>query len=352
MQKKKGLLLLIAVLLIAGLAWYVGSLMKNKGKSMSELISFAVEDTANVDRLIISEPNGMTFEVRREGSQWVDKDGGCIIQEYITTMLETIHNIEFKGYITENSRDQHMKMMASSAKKVEIFKNGEWAKTWYIGTATPDHYGQVMLLDSEEGKSDLPVLMKIKGFNGILEPRFFADARKWQCTQIMALSVDQIKKIEYRNMEDSGRNFTIKHEGFNFQVFQNGKELPSIDTSRVFRYLSNYRKIHFDIPNYTLSNKQVDSLKASQPFATLKVVKKDGKDIFLKCFHIPGEPFFDEQFGEVVNIDVNRFWCQLPNGEIVKCQFFVFDPLFRGDIYFPFDKTLYKKQPVSQPTNR
>lgn len=349
MQKKKLIALIAAVAVVAGLSWYVSTLMDNKGKSMSELISFAIEDTASIDRMIISEPNGMTFEIRREGKQWVDKDGGCIVQELVHTMLETIHNVEFKGYITENSREQHMKMLSAQAKKVEIYQDGDWSKTWYIGTPTPDHYGQVMLLDSEEGKSDLPVLMKIKGFNGIIEPRFFADSRKWRCTEIMALSVDQIKRIEYKNYEDPARSFSIKHEGFNFQVFQNGKELPAIDTSRIFRYMNNYRKVHFDMPNYSLSKTQVDSVKRSMPFASLKVVKKNGGDIFLKCFRIPGEPFYDQEFGEVVNTDANRFWCQLPSGELVKCQYFVFDPLFRGDVYFPFDKTLYKKKPNTTP---
>jgi hypothetical protein len=34
---------------------------------------------------------------------------------------------------------------------------------------------------------------------------------------------------------------------------------------------------------------------------------------------------------------MNKFWCELPTGELVKCQYFVFNPLILGHIYFPMD---------------
>jgi len=34
-------------------------------------------------------------------------------------------------------------------------------------------------------------------------------------------------------------------------------------------------------------------------------------------------------------MDMNKFWCQLPSGELVKCQYFTFNPLILGHVYFP-----------------
>jgi hypothetical protein len=79
--------------------------------------------------------------------------------------------------------------------KVEIFQNGEWAKTWYVGFSTQDHYGTYMLLETPDEKSDLPVIMKVKGLAGIIDPRFFADKRKWVCTNIFNLSLDEISEL-------------------------------------------------------------------------------------------------------------------------------------------------------------
>jgi hypothetical protein len=42
-------------------------------------------------------------------------------------------------------------------------------------------------------------------------------------------------------------------------------------------------------------------------------------------------------FGDVVQMDVNKFWCELPNGQVVKCQYYVFNQLIMGHVYFPLD---------------
>lgn len=346
MIKNKKIFLFVGLILLVGLlGWFVKNLMVQDGKSMTELIDFAIEDTSKIDKIKILEPNGIEFELNRTADGWVDKNGGCVIQENIKLILETAKNMEFKGYVPENSRKQFIKLMAAQSMKVEYFENGEYSKTWYIGPSTQDHYGQVMLLETADaGKSDLPVLMKVKRFNGIIEPRFYADPRKWQCTNIMGFSIDEIKKVEFKNLEDPAKSFSIKHSGFQFEVRQNGKMLPSIDTTKVFRYLQNFKKVNFEMPNYVLSEKQIDSLKSTKPFATLKVENTKSKPVLLKCFRIEGEPIYDSEVATFINYDMNRFWCLLPNGEFVKCQYFVFDPIFRGDVYFPFDKSNYKNK--------
>jgi hypothetical protein len=350
MQKKKIIVLISIILISIFLGWYITRLVKNDGKSMTELINFAVEDTSKIDRLIISDAAGLRFEVKRTKQGWVDANDGCIIQEHVKLILETIKNIEFKGYVTENSRNEFIKLMSAQSTKLEIYKDGNYSKTWFIGPSTQDHYGQVMLLDTDEGgKSDLPVLMKVKGFNGIIEPRFFADPRKWQCTRIMGFTIGEIKKVEYRNLLDAEKSFSIKHEDFQFKIKQNGRILTQVDTTKIFRYLQNFSKVHFELPNYVLTEKQVDSVKNSPPFATLKIESTSKKPLLLRCFRIDGEEMFDSEIAEYVNYDMNRFWCQLPSGELVKCQYYVFDPIFRGDIYFPFDKSNYKNKEALDP---
>ncbi len=49
------------------------------------------------------------------------------------------------------------------------------------------------------------------------------------------------------------------------------------------------------------------------------------------------------EFGIMEDADMDKFWCQLPNGEIVKCQYFVFNPILLGHIYFPMNLDAIKK---------
>ncbi len=342
---KKTITLVFAVALVGALSYWAYNLIQNKGTSVeTSLFDFAIADTASVDKIIITDLNSNSFEIKREGNTWTDKDGGCIIQENAQNILYVIKNIEFKGYLPEKSIQQTINRMSAMAMKVDIFQNGNWSKSWYIGTASQDHYGQIMLLDSDEsGKSDQPVLMKVKGLNGIIEPNFYSDPRKWRCTNIFALSVDKIKRVEINNYRDPERSFSIDKNGSSFTVMQRGKRLPTLDTIKAYRYLQGFKKVNYYLPNYVLSEKQVDSVIQSKPFGSMKLTEANGKSTFLKFFPILGEESFDGEYGEVTNMDLNNFWCLLPGKELVKCQFFVFDPLTRGDIYFPFDESKFKK---------
>lgn len=350
---KKIIIISISIAIIIFLGFYSKQLLNNKGKSDTELIDFAIEDTSSVDKLIITDAFANTIELVKNGKQWTDSEGGCVMQEGIHFILDALKNIEFKGYLPDNSQAQITKIMTTQHTKVEIFQNGSWTKTWYIGPAAQDHYGQVMLLDSYEyGKSTNPVMMKIKGLNGIIEPRFFADKRKWQCTQIFALPIERIAKVDVKFYDDPVLSFTVTKKGTDMSVAHFGKKLQHVDTAMIFRYLQNYKKVHFDLANYTLSNKQIDSMKHAMPFAKLTVTETNGFTTKLRMFRIKSEDYQTNEFGDVVNMDMNQFWCELPNGEMVKCQYFVFNPLLMGHVYFPLDVEKRKSKKESGKSDK
>lgn len=342
---KKILTLVIALVVIIGLSIFAFNLSENSGKSDQQLslIEFAIEDVTTVDKITISDAFGRQFTVVKNGDEWTDKDGNCVVEQSVDLILDAFKNIEFKGYLPDNSIDQFTKIITTQHTKVEIFQNGAWTKTWYIGPPAKDHYGQVMLVDSKDGgKSDAPVLMKIKGMNGIIEPRFFADARKWECTNIFSIPLHELSKVEVKFYDEPERSFTVTKNGSDMKVYQQDRLLQNVDTSMIFRYLNNYQKIHFDIPNYVLNDKQIDSLKATTPFCVLKVKETNGKSTKLKCYRLIVKDQGDQGITEYEDKDRNKFWCELPSGEIVKCQYFVFNPLFLGHIYFPMDVSMLK----------
>jgi hypothetical protein len=60
-------------------------------------------------------------------------------------------------------------------------------------------------------------------------------------------------------------------------------------------------------------------------------------------FKIPTEEAQRNEFGDLENMDMNKFWCQLPSGELVKCQYFTFNPLILGHVYFPAMEEAFPK---------
>lgn len=335
---KKIVTLIIALTVLIGLGYYVIQLNNNSGKSDTQLINFAIENIENVDKVIINDPMGNEFEIVKTGDTWTDKNGGCISQESATYILDAFKNIEFRGYISEASIENTKKNMATQHIKVQIFENGSWTKTWFIGPNSQDHHGQIMLLDSEEqGVSDAPVEMKIKGVHGFLSSRFFADPKQWMCTNVFSIEMDEISLVDIKVNDQPERSFSVSKKGTDIHVYQQAEELNNVDTAMVFRYLHNYKKIHFELPNYNLNLLQIDSLKKTTPFAVISIKKRNGEQTGMKCYRIKKKSVTEEGQIEYRDNDVDRFWGELDNGQIVKCQYYVFNPLLMGHIYFPMD---------------
>ena len=337
MKKNKKLLSLIALLLgILALAVFAVNLIENKGKSDTEWINFAIEDTTRISKIIIEDTYGQHMELIQDGSQWHDENGDCVSKPNVSFILEAAKLIEFKGYLPEKSKAKFTELMATQHIKVSYFIDGRWTKSWYIGPPAQDHYGQIMLLETaDEGKSKDPVMMRIKGMNGIISPRFFAERKRWMCTEIFALNTEDITAVDLKNVENPALSFNIKNLGRRFEVRSHGKKLKVLDTANVYRYLQGFKKIHFNFPNIELSKKQVDSVKRSPLFSQLKVTERGGKQTTLRMHRIKSEVPQRNEVGEMVEMDMNLFWAELPNGELVKCQYFVFNALLMGHIYFP-----------------
>lgn len=333
-MKDKKIGLVVSLVVVGLLGFFATNLVRNRGKSDTELLEFSIKDTSTVDKIIITDPSNRSIELLRGERVWTDQKGNCVSQEPIATILETVKNIQFKGYVPENGRKSVVKTMISSHTKVELFQNGKWLKTWYVGFSTQDHYGTYMLLETPNEKSDLPVIMKVKGQNGIIEPRFFADHRRWVCSSIFSLSLDEILSVKVKFSDVPSRSFSVSKNKTNYEVIQNGMKLPVLDTLMVIQYLNNYKKIHFEVANFELNKEQQDSLKKAKSFCSLTVNSISGVSTSLKMYRIPALNSTINNFGDSVSYNPDRFWCLLPSGEFVKCQYFVFDPLLMGHLYF------------------
>ena len=335
---KRIIIIILGISLLVGLGIFTSQLISKKGKSDENLaaFNFEIQDTASVNKIIITEPNGMEMTLVRNGNSWTDGNGQCVQPTQVFNILEAVYNVRFKGYVPENSVKTVINRISTIGIKVQYFQNDDWSKTWYIGGSTSDHHGTYMLVESAEaGKSDLPVIAEIKGMKGIIEPRFFADPRKWQCSGIFAYQMQEIAEVNVKFNERPDRSFEVRKIKNDYLVKYGGKYLTSLDTNMVYRYLLNFKRVNFENPNYELNDKQIDSLKRTRPFCELKVRTTKGEKKQLRMFRIKatGDAEVDD-FGDKVTYDINRFWCELPDGQLVKCQYFVFNPLIMGHIYF------------------
>lgn len=297
-------------------------------------IDFRVDSIETVNKIIITDNSGGEFELHKKNQDWTDKYGDCVSKGNVKHVLDAFEKIEFKGYLPRN-RVRHYQNKDSIAKyKVEIFQNDVKTKTWYIGPPAQDHNGQIIYLESiaVKGKA-IPVYTKMKGMVGIIEPRFYTDPNKWKCKTIFSIALNDLSKISVKNNENPESSVEIDLFQNEILIYHGDKQLLEFDTTAVYRYLSNFKEKYYDRANYSLNSAEVDSVKNTTPFAEITVTLKSGFSKTIKCYHLVSQ----RNVGTENNYDVDRFWCELPpQGELVQCQYFVFNTILHPEYYIQF----------------
>lgn len=337
MQKKKIIYLVALLILIAVLSFVSRNLLSNKGKSNTGLDDFLVADTASVDRLLLTQSNGYSLELKRENGKFVTITGDCIQEEMIDNILHTFTKIAVRSYVPKNSVENIRSNIRVNYRKIQIFKNGKWIKTWWIGNSTPDHYGTYALLETpEDGMSEIPVILEMRGLRGSIESRFTADPRSWVCTSVFSYAIEQIKEVSVKHNDRPEHNFKISRVGqgraFKLTDYKNNSVV--YDTLKMVRYLDLFKKAHFESVNYTLTQDQVDSLKRVKPWISVDLTLTDGKKVSLEAHRIKAEAGDTDLTGNPIEYDINRLWAIINKKQLVKLQYYVFDPIFIDIGYF------------------
>jgi len=341
---KKILVIIGGLIVIVVLAYFAIDLKKSEKQTGDlSLIDFAIQDTAAVDKIVIYD-SFIDYEftvVRSDEGKWVDKDGGCVKQEMVNTMLETFLKVSLKGYVPQSAMENMKKLMMANHKKVDIYMDGEWTKTWFVGHSTSDHYGTHMLLETPKAKSDNPVILGMKGFYGILEPRFKADPREYACTQLFSYTREQIKSVKVVNNVHPAESFEVFQSQEGVTATSNGQEIKNISNNDLLFYLNGFKNIHFNQPNFTLAKKEIDSIKNVRPDYSL-IIDAEPKGYEMHYYKRP-DP--EAILSDSLIYDKDYVWGLKPDGEIVRMQFFVIGPLIFGKDIFV---TNYSNSAVEQ----
>jgi hypothetical protein len=330
---KKVIVLIVGLVIVGGLAYFAIDLKKSEKQTGDlSLIDFAIQDTSTVDKIVIYD-SFIDYEytlVRQKDGEWTDEDGECVKPEMINTMLETFLKVTLTGYVAQSAMENMKKLMMAKYKKVDIYQNGKWKKTWYVGHSTSDHYGTHMLLETPEKKSDNPVIMGMKGFYGILEPRFKADPREYRCTHLFSYDREKINAIKVVNNVHPLESFEVFQSSDGFSASSNGQEIQNLSKNDLLFYLNGFKNVHFNQPNFTLSKDEIDSIKRSTPDYSLLIdAEPDGYDI-----HFYRRPDPEVTRTDTLIYDKDYVWALKPSGEIVRMQFFVIGPLIFGKDIF------------------
>lgn len=338
MKRIKVILVVVIVAALAVWAYFLAS-QDNSGSKLSDeaLSDFAIEDTASIDKLILTDTEGNKgVTLIRHGVEWSDINGECVQQHLVHTILMTIKRVMVKGPVPKNSIETVNKNLTTHHKKVEIYQNGKLAKTWYVGQPTPDQYGTYMLLkDPEKGKSPEPFIMYLPNMHGNLESRFITNPLEFECTEVFKYDPLKIKTVDVKRPDSTQYSFKITALDKNqFSMSSNGKNIDVFDTVLVRSYLVGFKKIHFEQHNYLINKKSEDSLKATTPWYEIEVTDKQNEKRKISCYRKRMTYVRYDYDGNLIEWDRDRLWVVIPDGRLVVGQYYTFDKILKDLRFF------------------
>ena len=345
---KKNLVLIILLLVIVAGAFWAYSLFEAEKRELATepLSDFQIKDTANVDKIIITEKDfgSITLNRNKSDNVWYINDSKEIAQPYnVNLILETAFQIQIKQNVSNELRETALTQLAIRHKKVEYYFDGEDKprKTWYVGNGTTDHMGTYMLLelyDKSSGKSlrsPDPFIMHKPGVYGTLETRFFANKQDWMYPGVFNYNIKDIASIKVENNEFSGESFTVNvQESGKVELLDGSANKVNIfDTSEVRHYVTHYKDLFYESFATNLEAHEMDSIYNAQPQYIFNVTERNGNKKIVKLWKIKKE---QESVGlDQMQFDTGRAYASI-NGskELVKVQFFTWDVLFKPLSYF------------------
>lgn len=265
--------------------------------------TFHVEDTASVDKIIISDktPNSVTLVRRPDG--WVTENGNPVRRDAIEILLETIYRMRLKNFVPESARDVVLKRMASAGKEVKIYSGKRLVRHFYVGTETMDEMGTYMML--KDGKN--PYAIFIPGFNGFLSTRFFANEALWLKKTIWGFDNLEISRVTYKNYDEPNNSFVLEVKD-GFRLYNSENAPIAADTIKTAIYLAGFRTVEYEgviLPQDPIYKRQ-DSLKASVPAFEITVWSKNGQWKNLKTYHIKASEESSEFYTHMGKYDPDR----------------------------------------------
>ena len=292
MKNKQTLLLVIAVAILAVIAYFVTQ--DNNGRK--PLSDFAIEHVESIDKIIITEINGHKVKLEKNKEIWNLNDKFRARPESIELLLKTFKNIKVQSSVSSELKKTIIANLGARHKKVEIFVDGKLNKTYFVGSPTKNHYGTYMLLEKNGVKSSEPFITHIPGFNGFLESRFFTNENDWKYSGVFVYKPEEIAEITTTLHQTPDQSYTITHSDkiVGLQTI-NKEKLEGYNKLLVENYILNYEKIYFNrIAEFGWE--KIDSIKKTTPEYSLSVKDKQGKvtkvDFYLK-------PIENEEINEV-----------------------------------------------------
>lgn len=335
MKRIHYIILLIVLLATAAYFFFSNTMSTLK----SEYSDFAIEDTASITKIFISDYNGQNALLERKSdNNWLINGKHKVRKDAINLLLKTFKLIGIREPVSKSTFETVVKRLAVSSTKVEIYMGGEKAhKVYYVGTATKTHYGTNMLLEIDGKKSSTPYITHVPGFFGYLSTRFFTDEDLWRDRAVFEIAADQIASVEIRYLEKPLKSFKLERlqNSFVLTDINTMEKTSELDADAVLEFFNKFKSVHYEFIERESSEEVIDSVLNSPPLQQITVEDLGGEIVELNTYY---KPIIDGTInpltGEVYKYNLDRMFVWINKKDFVLMQWPTIDKILANKLDF------------------
>lgn len=341
MKKNKLVLITMIILVIIAISFVMTD--KNSTLFGSES-NFATKDTASIVKIYMADKNGKALTFERSTDGWSLNEKAKAHRLNMEMLLTTLKRLEVKFPVSQKAHNNVVKVMAGNSIKVEVYQNDHYinigslhlfpyvnkSKVFYVGNATQDNQGTVMLLEGAER----PYVVTLPGFRGFVAARFTTNPKDWMSHEVFNIPYNRIAEVSVESPEHPSKSYQIRkmEKGYEIMSLVNRQILPVYDTVALYTFLDAFKNINYESLLDDMQETKIDSIIHAQPVFIIKVKETNGKEHEIKTFKMKG--MHDEELhGFEAEYDYDRMY-GWHNNQMLMIQYFVFDKITRPIEFF------------------
>lgn len=341
MKKNKLVLITMLVLIVIALSFVLTD--KNSTLFGNES-NFAVRDTANIVKIYMADKNERSILFERTDDGWTLNGKNKAHKMNMEMLLSTLKRLEVKFPVSQKAHNNVITIMAGNSIKVEVYKNDHYinigsfhlfpyvnkTKVFYVGNATQDNQGTVMLLEGAER----PYVVTLPGFRGFVAARFTTNTKDWMSHEVFKIPYNRIAEVSVESPEHPSKSYQIRkmEKGYEIMSLVNRQILSVYDTVALYTFLDAFKNINYESLLDDMEETKIDSIIHSQPVFIIKVKETNGEEHEIKTFKMKG---LHEQdlHGFESEYDYDRMY-GWQNNQMLMIQYYSFDKITRPIEFF------------------
>jgi hypothetical protein len=332
MKKNNTILVITSTLILIGLIAFW--LSRDSKPDREVLKDFAVTDTASIDKVFLADKNNNQVLLTKEKpGLWKVNNSFYARTDMMNNLMHAIKKVTVKTEVAKAAKDNIIKQLAVASIKVEIYKNGELFKTYYVGGDTQDRMASFMMMEN----SSAPFICYIPGHRGVLANFYHPSEMMWRDKKIFSYSLPEIASVTVNFNLEPEQDYTLEVLGkneFKIKSLKTNSYLQKYDTSAVKGFLREFKNIAFE--DYTvLPPGKMDTIRTKHQLFTITVKENSGNVKWVKGYRIPMPPGTKDVFDKVVLYDYDKMYGEISGvKENVILQYYTFDRIAKPIVYF------------------